>query len=254
MWQQCDGESAPLTAECALLDVPLDHDHPLGAAIQLAVTRIPATDQEHRIGSLLVNPGGPGASGVRSVWSGGESWSRELDGRFDIVGFDPRGVGRTEPMRCFESSEQADEFAVQVVVVFPYEVEQFDDFFSHAAGLRPALPGRHPMIAENASTGDVARDMDLLREALGDDQLTFLGFSYGSYLGATYAHLYPDNVRAMVLDGALDPRSWSTGESMQIDRAIAVDDVLDEFLRLCDEAGDRCAFSGPTEQQHGGDS
>ena len=243
VWQPCGGEGAPPTAECALLDVPLDHDDPLGAEIQLAVTRIPATDQERRIGSLFVNPGGPGASGVRSVWSGGESWSHELEGRFDIVGFDPRGVGRTEPMHCFESSEQADEFAVQVVV-FPYEVEQFDDYFTHAQDYARRCLAANPTIAEHASTGDVARDMDLLREALGDDQLTFLGFSYGSYLGATYAHLYPDNVRAMVLDGALDPRSWSTGQSMQIDRR-AVDDVLDEFLRLCDEAGDHCAFSGP---------
>ena len=94
------------------------------------------------------------------------------------------------------------------------------------------------------NTADVARDLDLLRQAVGDRKLTYLGFSYGSYLGNTYANLFPQNVRALVIDGVLDPRLWSSGWQIRSDR-VATQEEFDEFLRLCDEAGDDCAFSAP---------
>jgi pimeloyl-ACP methyl ester carboxylesterase len=241
-WQRC-GIRYP-GYECATFKVPLDYDRPNAGSTRLALTRLPATRPEARIGSVFVNPGGPGGSGVGLVLSRfGQFLSTRLDGRFDIIGFDPRGVAASEPLHCFDSRQDLYAFLFSQPV-FPYARWQYRDYFDAFAGLgRECRDDRQPIV-EHMSTADVARDLDRMRAAVGDPGLTYLGFSYGSYLGMTYANLFPSNVRALVIDGVLDPRLWSSGKQIESDR-VATQAEFDEFLRLCDEAGPECAFWTP---------
>ena len=240
-WQAC-GSDQP-TAECATVDVPLDYDEPSGASTPLALARIPATDAEHRIGTVFINPGGPGGSGVGFVLGGfGEFLHENLGGRFDVVGFDPRGIGASDPLHCFDSEDDLFSF-LSATPLFPYERTQYLPFYRHWASLAGRCLGRGEVIAAHMSTADVARDLDLLRRAVGDSALTYLGFSYGTYIGATYANLFPNNIRALAIDGVLDPRLWSSGWQIRSDR-VATQEEFDEFLRLCRQAGRRLRVRG----------
>ena len=240
-WGSC-GEDFP-GAECAIAEVPLDYDSPNGPTADIALARIPASSvSANRARSVFVNPGGPGGSGVGLVLSGfGEFLQENLKGRFNVVGFDPRGVGFSDPIHCFDSEDELMGF-LSAVPVFPYESDQFRPFYEHYASLAHRCLTRGEAIARHMSTADVVRDLDLLRSAVGDDKLTYLGFSYGSYIGNTYANLFPRKIRALVIDGVLDPRLWSSGWQIRSDR-IATQEEFDEFLRLCREAGEQCAFS-----------
>jgi pimeloyl-ACP methyl ester carboxylesterase len=224
--------------------VPLDYDKPRGATTEVALARVPASDPARRIGSVFVNPGGPGGSGVGLVLSGfGDDLDAQLDGRFDVVGFDPRGVGASDPLHCFDSEDALDEFLASQPV-FPYRANQQRPYYNHFRAMGPECLDDRQAVAAHMNTADVARDLDLLRRAVGDRKLTYLGFSYGSYLGNTYANLFPSKVRALVIDGVLDPRLWASGWQIRSDR-VATAEEFDEFLRLCDAAGPDCAFSAP---------
>ncbi len=242
-WEAC-GDDFP-AAECSVATVPLDYDRPRGMTTTLALARIPAPDQESKIGTVFVNPGGPGASGVALVLAGfGEYLSALLGGRFDVVGFDPRGVAASDPLLCFDTAAERDAF-VASTPAFPHLREQERPFFLAGRELAERCTSdRGRRIASHMSTADVVRDLDVLRQAVGDRRLTYLGFSYGSYIGNTYANLFPNKVRALVIDGVLDPRLWSSGWQILSDR-VATDQVFGEFLRLCDEVGDDCALHGP---------
>ncbi|WP_394620422.1 alpha/beta hydrolase [Lentzea sp. JNUCC 0626] len=241
-WASCGPENPGF--ECASVKVPLDYDEPRGATTTIALARKPATDKAGRIGSLFLNPGGPGGSGVNFALGAGNTLSANLKGRFDIVGFDPRGIGKSDPLHCFASEAELDEF-FEGVPGFPYQAAQERPFYDRYRSLGPECRDDQ-RIARHMSTADVARDLDLLRRAVGDRKLNYLGFSYGSFLGATYANLFPNNIRALVVDGVLNPELWSSGRQVESDR-IATKEEFREFLRTCDEA--RCVFGPKSEQR-----
>jgi pimeloyl-ACP methyl ester carboxylesterase len=243
-WQSC-GEEFP-GFECAQVDVPLDYDRPRGATTKVAVARKPATDKEHRIGTLFINPGGPGGSGVGFALGYGDTLSKSTAGRFDILGFDPRGIARSSPLRCFPTFDEALAFFGSETLATPYKREQERPYVDKFRTLGPKCQTNGSPIAQHMSTADVVRDMDLLRRAVGDPKLTYLGFSYGSFIGNTYASLFPNNIRALVIDGVLDPALWSSGWQIADDRTNTAKE-FDEMLRLCDVAGPSCAFHSATQ-------
>ncbi|MEV4701711.1 alpha/beta fold hydrolase [Actinoplanes sp. NPDC049316] len=196
-WTPCDDGF-----RCGTMSVPLSYDDPRGERISIALTRLPATDPRHRIGSLVVNPGGPGLSGIDFARTYLRDLPADLRARFDIVNFDSRGLGSSTALRCYDSAaeEQADR-APFLYPDTPAEEEiwrQADDKLA-AACARCGGP-----ILNHMSTADVARDLDVLRVRLADRKLTYLGYSYGSLLGQTYANLFPDGFRALVVDGVID--------------------------------------------------
>ena len=254
-WWPCYAEVAP-NLECATFWVPLDHDRPDGRKISLALIRMPAADPGRRVGSLFLNPGGPGTSGVGMVLDGAESgsfpYTDEVLARFDLVGFDPRGIHQSTPLLCFGSLEEA----LAIVPPVPFPVTRPEEALFERADrvLNQACQQRGGTIVDHMATADVARDLDLLREAVGDRRLTFAGYSYGSFLGITYASLFPRRVGAFVLDGVVDPIAWTTGRTNEAEtlpvynrlgNPAGAQATLEEFFRLCDEAGPiRCAFAG----------
>jgi pimeloyl-ACP methyl ester carboxylesterase len=198
-WQRCDGPGF----ECATMRVPLDYAHPVAADdIKLAVSRKKATGPGSRIGSLLVNPGGPGGSAIDYLNSVALSYPAPVRARYDMVGVDPRGVARSEPVRCLTDS-QMDTFTE--VDTTPDDQAQVNDVVRADRGFGAGCEEHSRNILGQVSTVDSARDMDVLRALLGDSKLNYVGKSYGTFLGATYAGLFPSRVGRMVLDGAMDP-------------------------------------------------
>jgi pimeloyl-ACP methyl ester carboxylesterase len=191
--------------QCARVDVPLNYAEPTGTTVSIAMLRRPAEDQRNRIGSLLVNPGGPGASGMVAAASLVDKVAgTALGRRFDLVGFDPRGVGASMPqIRCLTTEERDAERLDTDLDTSPTGVEQTERE-SKAYAEKCAERVGAKLLATIGSR-DVAKDMDVLRSVLGDAKLSYLGYSYGTRIGTAYATQFPANVRAMVLDGALDP-------------------------------------------------
>ena len=226
-WRRCDSN------QCARLKVPLDYSRPDGKSIELAVLRSPATRRGERVGQLVVNPGGPGGSGVNYAAGGAFTFGDELTRYYDIVGFDPRGVGKSTPLECADT-KLTDEFAtVDPDPDTPAEVSQFDRI-NRVFG--QSCLTRSGELAGHISTNEVAKDMDILRAALGERQLDYLGASYGTLLGAKYADLFPHNVRRMVLDGALDPTLSS--EQVNIGQTRGFETALDAYVKYCIGEGD----------------
>ncbi|MBA3372813.1 MAG: alpha/beta fold hydrolase [Euzebyaceae bacterium] len=222
-WRRC---GKPF--ECATLRVPLNHARPAGRKLGLAVIRLQAPVRDQRLGSLVVNPGGPGGSGVQFVRHGAiDAIPAELRAQFDIVGFDPRGVGRSAAVSCGGASN--DLLSSDLSPDSPGEVAPL---LAAARRLAQACGDRNGPLLHRMSTEDVARDLDLLREALGDRQLTYVGFSYGTFIGATYAQLFPQRTRALVLDGAVDPSLDAQQRARQ--QVQQLERTLGDFLDACD--------------------
>ena len=202
--QQFVGDTSAIpSAQCGTVSVPVDYANPEGAQAQLAVIRVPASG--NRIGVLMVNPGGPGASAVDTVAGMGASLAgTEIGRRFDLVGFDPRGVGHSTPQLRCRTDAEFDTYRREPNADFsPAGVAHIEDLYRQFAQQCADRVGKD--FLANVGTATTARDMDVVREALGENQISYLGFSYGTEIGAAYAETYPDRIRAMVLDGAVDP-------------------------------------------------
>jgi len=227
--------------QCSKLTVPLDYANPTGQTISLAVDRLRASDTAHRIGSLLMNPGGPGASGFDFAKAARSVVDPSVRSKYDIVGFDPRGVGRSDPVNCL-NDKQTDAFiTADGTPDTPAEVAQSDQLSKEFAD---ACRARSPQIYAHISTREAARDVDILRAALGDDKLNWLGFSYGTLLGATYADLFPTFVGRMVLDGVVDPSL--TNVELLHGQARGFDLALRRFVENCDTTSD-CPLPSGTQ-------
>jgi pimeloyl-ACP methyl ester carboxylesterase len=211
--------------QCATLTVPVDYSRPRGATIGIAVVRKPATGSAN--GSLIVNPGGPGASGIDFVEQDANAFA-DLTSHENLVSFDPRGVGQSHPVRCVTSA-QLDTFIN--TNPDPTTSPQLAAVVATDKAFANACYAKNGSFLEHVGTIDQARDMDVLRAALGDSKLTYYGASYGTYLGAKYAQLFPTRIRAMVLDGALDPSQPATAENRVQADGFQTD--LDDFLTSC---------------------
>ena len=212
--------------QCARIAVPLDYDDPDGEQIEISVVRLPATGD--RIGSLLVNPGGPGGSGIEYARPAEYIVSKEVRARFDIVGFDPRGVGESSPVRCLSGPELDRHVGLDAT---PDEEAEIRELERSARAFAEGCQAKSGKLLPHVGTADAARDMDVLRAVLGDEGLTYLGKSYGTFLGAMYAHLFPDKVRALVLDGAVNP-ALDPLESNEA-QAQGFEVALEAFLKDC---------------------
>ena len=197
---------------CAVAAAPIDHGDPAAGTFELAVIKHPAGDPSARIGTLFWNPGGPGDAGTAYLPAAIGGFPEDVRGRFDIVSWDPRGMGgRTTPVvQCFDSAAEEAAFrAAHVGDSLPATPEALAADAAGRTAFNAACVDRAGDLLAHVSTADNARDLDLLRQAVGEERLSYYGTSYGTFLGATYANLFPDRVRAMVLDGAVDPDGWA---------------------------------------------
>ncbi|HEX2314305.1 MAG TPA: alpha/beta hydrolase [Thermomonospora sp.] len=238
-------------AECGTVRLPVDYDRPKGPTTEIAVLRIKARKPAQRIGSLFVNPGGPGGQGTAMAFEAPNWLGPEVLDRFDIVGFDPRGIGFSDNVRCFTSFKQQTQAMTGWDVPFPVGRKQEGRFIASAKALGRACSTTGKTLAGAMSTAEAARDMDVLRRAVGDRKLSFLGFSYGTALGQYYANMFPDRVRAVVADGVINPVSWvgtpKTQNQILDDRLRSADGAykaLRELLARCGKAGrTACEFA-----------
>jgi pimeloyl-ACP methyl ester carboxylesterase len=233
-----------VTYHCTTITVPRDWSDPGGATFDIALVRARAETQHDRIGSLVLNPGGPGASGVDlavylSFGSQFGGLGRDILDRFDLVGFDPRGVQRSSPVECFSPDDLDASFAAEPDPATPAEIEAV---LAISARMAAGCEDRYGDTLRLYSTHQTARDLDAIRAAVGDDQLTYLGFSYGSLLGAVYAHLFPDAVRAMVLDGAVDATASRIDRSRG--QAEGFELAFDNFTEWCRQHPGDCPLAG----------
>ena len=223
-WQPCDHGF-----QCARLLVPFDYKRPAWRRFSLPVIRLPATDPRARIGSLMVNPGGPGGSGVQYALEARTQVSAAVRARFDVVGFDPRGVGGSTPaIRCLTGPQLDKYFETNDT---PVTAAQQAAVVSASKLFVRGCEQRSGVLLPYVGTASAARDMDVLRAALGDPKLTYLGKSYGTYLGTWYAQLFPSHVRALVLDGAVDP--GEPAFSMNLVQAQGFQIALTSFVSDC---------------------
>jgi pimeloyl-ACP methyl ester carboxylesterase len=216
--------------DCSTLSVPLDYSHPAGAAISISVIRLRASNS---VGSLLLNPGGPGGSGIDYVRAAPYVVSHNLIRRYDIVGFDPRGVGKSTPVHCLTDAQTDTLIAADGSPDNQSEINRLVELNMKFA---KACQHKSPNLYRFVDTVSAARDIDILRSALGDTKLNWLGKSYGTFLGATYAELFPKRVGRMVLDGVIDPKL--SNEQISYRQALGFEDALQRFIADCPSHGD----------------
>ncbi|WP_347353835.1 alpha/beta fold hydrolase, partial [Intrasporangium sp.] len=230
-WSTCRG-----TYQCADLAVPVEYADPTRGDIAIKVLRAPARDQKDRIGSLVVNPGGPGGSGVDYAEDADLIVGPSVRKYFDVVGFDPRGVGESAPIDCL-TDHQLDDFLGTDPT--PDDHAEQEQLLDEAEDMARGCEARNKALLPYVSTVDVAKDLDVLRAALGDARLTYLGKSYGTFLGATYAEHFTDRVGRMVLDGVVPPDL--TSAQMAKGQAEGFELATRTYMQDCIDQGD-CPF------------
>ena len=227
-WSSCrDGDL------CSSLTVPLDYHHPDGDTIDLALLKVPAADPGGRIGSLVVNPGGPGAPGTDYAANASSVFRDPILEVYDVVGFDPRGTGASDPVDCL-TDDELDEYVAEDPD--PDTATEVQTYLHWVDELGRGCQERSGALAAHVTTVEAARDMDVLRSALGESTMDYFGASYGTKLGATYADLFPDRVGRLVLDGAVD-LSISSRE-LSLEQAAGFETALRAYVSNCvDEGG-----------------
>ncbi|MFI1825299.1 alpha/beta fold hydrolase [Streptomyces sp. NPDC020412] len=200
-WQRCSADK-PAAFECASVKVPLDYGAPGGKKIDVAISRLSAADPAKRRGVLLFNPGGPGGDGLDMPLMMRELLPQSVKDRYDLIGFDPRGVGQSAPVRCGLTPED-------LVMERPFKERTFARDTALARSFADKCRAKHGADLKHITTRNTARDMDAIRAALGEKKINFFGYSYGTYLGAVYTQLFPRRADRFVLDSAVDPkRAW----------------------------------------------
>ncbi|WP_369777889.1 alpha/beta hydrolase [Streptomyces sp. R33] len=250
-WGECEaptvaeggGQAPPKDWECATLHVPLDYAKPEGETIPLALIRAKARDKGKRLGSLVFNFGGPGGSGI-STLPGAAKEYEALRSRYDLVSFDPRGVGRSAPVRC-EDDKQLDAYYAQDSS--PETPAEEKAFVGNIDKYQQACKDNSGRLLPYVGTENAARDLDRIRQALGDDKLNYFGISYGTELGGVYAHLFPKNVGRAVFDAVVDPTK--TSEEGALGQAKGFQLALGNFAQDCVNRGDECRLQGSTAKE-----
>lgn len=224
-WRNCDVPGF----QCATMKAPLDYAKPTEGDVRLAVSRKKATDPGKRLGSLLVNPGGPGGSAVGYVQGyAGIEYPAQVRARYDMVAVDPRGVAGSEPIRCL-TGRQMDAYTQTDLT--PDDKGEEARLVAAYKRFAEGCGARSPKLLRHVSTVEAARDMDILRAVLGDEKLTYVGASYGTFLGATYAGLFPERVGRLVLDGALDPSL--SADRLNKEQTAGFETAFEAFAKDC---------------------
>ena len=236
-WESCNG-----SFQCATLKVPIDYRDASLGEFDIAVLRYRDPNQHDRIGSLVVNPGGPGVSGIEYALNAEFLLNPEILERYDIVGFDPRGVGQSTAIQCLNASEQD---ALLSSDPKPDGDAEFAQAITETQSFIDECLAKVPNLA-HFSTRDAAHDMELLRQSLGDAKLNYIGFSYGTYLGTLYAQQFPTTVGRFVLDGAIHPNL--SIEQQSLIQAVAFDRALTNFISACLEIKNCPLPTGATPQ------
>ncbi len=222
-WSACEK-----SFECATLPVPANYAHPAQGTLDISVIELPATGP-HPIGDIVLNPGGPGASGISFLTESYQSFPASLRQDFNLVSFDPRGVGASEPVNCTDAAGMRALIGLNPSPTNDAQIRQVvDGVKSFIKGCQTETPA---FILDNVGTINTVRDLDRLRIALGEPKLNYFGFSYGTYIGELYVKLFPQNFRAMVLDGVVDPALSTTASNLQ--QAIGFERDLQDFYRWC---------------------
>lgn len=228
VWGPCDPEDeAPERVVCAELEVPVDWSRPGGATVTLALAKLPASDPSRRIGPLLINPGGPGGSGVSFAYAAGDAFSDTITDRFDVIGFDPRGQARSSVINC-----DSDAVGEQANYLYPRSASDYAALRAANRALVQTCRDLSGPLVKYVDTASVVRDMDAIRAALGERKISYYGVSYGTMIGQQYAELFPDRIRAMTLDSNMDHaqsipdyQKWET---------LAMEDSFLQFTAWCD--------------------
>ncbi|WSQ11183.1 alpha/beta hydrolase [Streptomyces sp. NBC_01231] len=240
-WKPCPKDATKTatkdaTAECGTLRLPVDWARPAGEQFDLAVARRKATDPDRRVGVLLVNPGGPGDSGVDfAVRRATSHFSADVQERFDIVGFDPRGVGGSQPIKC------STQLLAQAPSAYPRNQTEFDQLAAYNRALRQDCRRHSGPVFDHADTLSVVRDMDAIRRSLGEKKINYFGHSYGTLIGEQYAEQYGDRIRTMALTANID-HSIGAREFL-VSSAATAEDSFRQFVKWC-ESTNSCALHG----------
>ena len=253
-WKDCSDGTASF--QCGMVTVPLDYEHPDGQTITIAVRKLAASDGNAEHGSLFLNPGGPGGSGVAMMQVMAPMLTEETRGAYDIIGFDPRGVGQSTPITCWTNDEIKQHLANPSDDAGPTDPlkgitstntpaqNKIDRGTANAA--RCAQHSQVPELLDHVGTRDVARDLDILRATNSNTKLNYLGVSYGTRIGAIYADLFPGHVGRVVLDSAMDPSKRSGGE-IRAEQITFLEGALRQYVEHC-QAQDGCPLTGSTDE------